>query len=484
MYKYAKTGIAVSIALMGASCSDFLSGPGLTENPNSPTSGTMLQQLIAVQANMSRLFEGQLARNADIYTQQLIGSNNQQLQYATQYLVGENDITGFQSGFFTGGGLIGLRNIQAAANAAGDPFIEGIAKVWEGFAFGTATSIWGDLPYTEALDPAILTPKLDPQQSIYAAVQTRLDEGIALLQSAPTTGNCDPGDLIYCSGSPLPNKAVQISRWIAAANTMKARFYLHLVERNGNAAYTLALNAATNGIAEVPTTAAQAINGQAPGDFRDFHGSTQDVDANIWGEFLLQRQDVVAGNMLVSVLKARSDPRLTAYFDVNGSGNVIGMNADGVVTPAGQGAASVINTAVRRAFSFRQPLVTWAENQLIMAEANYQLGNVAAALVNVNNVRARVGLAALPSVTFDDVMLEKYIAQFQNIDSWSDYKRTCIPLVKPYLLTPEVPGRLPYGSAERTNNPNLPLPSAYPTGTTGVSAVRNWNDPTACPRGP
>jgi hypothetical protein len=139
---------------------------------------------------------------------------------------------------------------------------------------------------------------------------------------------------------------------------------------------------------------------------------------------------------------------------------------------------------VRRAFTFRQPLVTWAENQLIMAEANYQLGNVAAALVNVNNVRTRVGMPVLAAVTFDDVMLEKYIAQFQNIDSWSDYKRTCIPLVKPYLATPEVPGRLPYGSAERTNNPNLPLPSAYPTGTTGVSAVRNWNDPTACPRGP
>jgi hypothetical protein len=484
MYKYAKTGIAVSIALMGASCSDFLSGPGLTEDPNNPTESNAIQQFIAVQANMARLFEGQLARNADIYTQQLIGSNNQQLQYATQYRVAENDISGFMSGFYTGGGLTGLRNIQAAANASGDKLTEGIATIWEGFAMGTATSIWGDLPYSEALDPTILTPKLDAQQAIYTTVQARLDAGITLLRAAPTTGNCNPqsGDLIYCAAA--VSAATEINRWIAAANTMKARFYLHLVERQGNAAYTLALNAATNGILEAPTTAVQAMNGQAPGDFRTFHGSTQDVDANIWGEFLLQRQDVVAGNMLVSVLKARSDPRLTAYFDPNGSGNIIGMNADAVVTPAGQGAASVINTAVRRAFTFRQPLVTWAENQLIMAEANYQLGNVAAALVNVNNVRTSVGLTVLAAVTFDDVMLEKYIAQFQNIDSWSDYKRTCIPLVKPYLTTPEVPGRLPYGSAERTNNPNLPLPSAYPTGTTGASAVRNWNDPTACPRGP
>jgi len=480
MHKYLRTGVAVSVALMGASCSDFLSGPGLTENPNNPTTGTMLQQLIAMQANMSRLFEGQLARNATIYNQQIIGSNNQQLIQATQYQVAENDITGFQSGFYTGGGLVGLRNIQAAAHEGNDPLIEGIAKVWEGFAFGTATSIWGDLPYTEALDPAILTPKLDAQQSIYASVQTRLDEGIALLQTASTTGNCDPGDLIYCATT--TTRALQVSRWIAAANTMKARFHLHLVERNGNAEYTAALAAAANGINEVPTTAVQAIHGQAPGDFRDFHGNTQDVDANIWGEFLLARQDVVAGNMLVSVLKARTDPRLTAYFDPNAGGQVIGMNGDAAIV--GTGAASQINLSVRRAFSFRQPLVTWAENQLIQAEANFRLGNVAAATVNVNNVRTRVGLAALATVTFDDVMLEKYIAQFQNIDSWNDYKRTCIPLVRPNGTAAEVPGRLPYGSAERTNNPNLPLPSAYPAGTTGVSFTRNWNDPTACPRGP
>jgi len=48
---------------------------------------------------------------------------------------------------------------------------------------GTATSIWGDLPYSEAVS-TIPEPVLDPQQSIYAAVQTRLDEGIAALQAA------------------------------------------------------------------------------------------------------------------------------------------------------------------------------------------------------------------------------------------------------------------------------------------------------------
>ena len=470
--------LGLSLALLGATaCDDFLSGPGLTENPNSATDGTPLQQLIAVQANMFTRLEGQMARSAGIYTQQIIGSNNQQLQWATQYGQSESDIPAHMSAFYTGGGLVGLRNIQAAANASGDKFLEGIAKIWEGFSFGTATSVWGDLPYSEALTPDILTPKLDPQQQIYAEVQKRLDEGIALLQGAATTGNCEPADLIYCAS--VGPRATQITRWIAAAHTMKARFHLHLVERNGNAAYTLALAAAQRGISEAPTSVAQALHGQAPGDFRSFHGSTLDQDGNIWAEFLTSRQDLVAGDVMIQILKARNDPRLPAYFDPNAQGQFVGMDKDARVV--GTGAASVINTSVRRAFTFRQPLVTWAENQLIQAEAHFRLTGAAAALPFVNNVRTAVGLPAVPTVSFEDVMIEKYIAMFQNIDVWSDYKRTCIPTtIRPFGSAAEVPGRLPYGVTERTANPNIPLPSAYPTGTTGVAPLRNWNDPNRC----
>src|SRR5688500_20184511 len=103
-----------------------------------------------------------------------------------------SDIPAHMSAFYTGAGLVGLRNIQAEANSLGDPFIEGIAKIWEGFAFGTATSVWGDLPYSEPLNPATLTPKLDPQQDIYAADQTTLDERLALSQAAPTRGDWAP----------------------------------------------------------------------------------------------------------------------------------------------------------------------------------------------------------------------------------------------------------------------------------------------------
>jgi hypothetical protein len=248
MKKYAKAVAVLSLAI-GAGCDDFIQGPGLTENPNNPVSGTAAQQLIAVQARMSTLLEGQLARTAGIYTQQIIGSNNQQLT-VTGYAYGESDYSGFFSGFYVGGGLVAIRNIQAIATAESDQLMLGIAKVWEGLAVGTATSIWGDIPYSEAINPAVSTPKLDPQQDIYAAVQTVLDQGITALRAASTAGNCEPADLVYCSA--VGPRATQINRWIAAAHTLKARFYLDMVERNGNAAYTQALAAAAAGINEAP----------------------------------------------------------------------------------------------------------------------------------------------------------------------------------------------------------------------------------------
>jgi hypothetical protein len=490
MNSYRKAVTVLALTVIGAGCSEFLSGPGLTENPNNPTGATPLQQLISVQANMATRLEGQLARCAGVFTQQLIGSNNQQLQWCTGYGVSEGDISGQMSGFYTGGGLRGLRNVQQAGQASGDNLLLGIAKVWEGYAIGTATSVWGDLPYREAVTEGIESPALDPQQQIYADVQTRLDEGIAALTAlgAPT-GNCVPaeGDLIYCATAVA--RTTEIARWIRAAHTLKARFYLHVVEQQGVTAYQSALAEATLGINEAATTPAQVIHGSAAGDFRTFHGSVQDFDANIWAEFLLSRQDIVAGDRLIGILKARNDTvRMRGYFDPNAQGNFVGADQNNVTVrpPAcgatGPCAASVINTSVRRVFTFRQPLVTWAENQLILAEARFMTGDSAGAATNVNAVRAAVGLPALAAPTFVDVMTEKYIAMFQNIDVWSDYKRTCIPALIPNGTPPatEVLGRMPYGSAERTANANIPLPSAYPAGTTGSGAVRNWNDPAHC----
>jgi hypothetical protein len=334
--------------------------------------------------------------------------------------------------------------------------------VLEALRVGTVASLWGDVPYSEAAaeTPA---PKLDPQREVYAAVQRRLDSAIVLLGG----GGAGPAsaDVIYQGDA---------RRWTRAANTLKARFHLHTAERLGATAYQAALAAAQAGIDEAPASAAQAMHGQAPGDLRSAHGGTVD-DGNVWAQFLGNRADMTANQQFVDLLRRRGDPRLAEYLDPAGDGQYRGATQFGVVPREG---ASVVDVPTRRALAFRQPIVTWAENELILAEARFRLGAADAALGHVNAVRRAVGLAPLAGpVTLEQIMEEKYVALFQNIEAYNDYKRACFPRVTPGGQggTParEVPARLPYAVAERNANPNVPAPNAAP--------ARNWNDPEPCP---
>lgn len=454
----------MGLLVLGAGCGDFLTGPKLTEDPNNPIRASIGQLLTAVQAAQFLQQESQLARLAAMYTQQLSGTNNQQLSWGSQYLIGESDLSGRFSLNYTGGGLVDLRNVQRLAQEAGDAKTEGIAKVWEAFVIGTTASIWGDIPYSEAASD-IGTPKLDPQQDVYAALQTLLSEAITLLDGAGS----GPGtvDLVYGGN---------VARWKAAANTLKARFHMHTGERLGNAAYTAAIAAANSGINEAPTSVNAAADGAAPGDFRSYHDNNND-QGNIWSQFLSSRNDMTAGAALVAIMNARgtADPRRARYLTALTTGTFAGSDQFGRV-PAG--GASLVNPTVRLPLNFRQPLITWTENRLIIAEAQFRLGSTEAARVALNQVRASVGLPDLATVTLNDIAEEKYVAMYQNIEVWNDFKRNCYPLLTPggANLTPaaEIPGRALYGLAERNANPNIPAPSAQP--------VRNWNDPAACPR--
>src|SRR5687767_16021460 len=102
MNTISKGGVILSLALVASGCGDFLQGPGLTENPNNATEATAQQQLISLQANMFTRLEGQIARNAAGFTQQIIGTNNQQLQWITQYDIREGDLGQNFTGFYTG----------------------------------------------------------------------------------------------------------------------------------------------------------------------------------------------------------------------------------------------------------------------------------------------------------------------------------------------------------------------------------------------
>jgi hypothetical protein len=121
---------------------------------------------------------------------------------------------------------------------------------------------------------------------------------------------------------------------------------------------------------------------------------------------------------------------------------------------------------------FFQPIITWAETQLIIAETAFRAGNTVEALNAINAVRTASDRTPLATVTLAEIMTEKWITMFQNIEVWSDWRRTCLPRLTPAPGKTAIPERLVYPFAERNVNSNVPEPSAQP--------ARNQNNPVAC----
>jgi hypothetical protein len=438
-----------------AGCNDFLTKEEVAQDPNNPTKATRDQLLVAAQAALFGLQESGIAQSVCMWMQQCAGTGGRFVeQRGTNYQRLSSDYNNDFSQLFIGGGLVDLRKIQASATTDGDKVYAGVAKVLEAFLIGFGADAWGNIPYSEAAGDKA-TPKFDNQLEVYSALQTLLTSAIADLDGA---GN-GPGafDLVYGGDK---------AKWKQAAYTLKARYYMHTAEgpTKGtfvSAAYQNAITAATSGIVS------------SANDFKAFH-SAATSERNIWYQFLTASgfgQDLVAGARLVDLMKSRSDPRLSAYFLPNEAGGFGGLDVNSN-TPANQ--VSALNLVQ----DYRQPLLTWAENQLILAEAKFQTSGAAAALPHVNAVRQAAGLPALTAaqVTLQSIMEEKYVALFQNVEVWSDYRRTCLPVLDPAGAAMEIPGRVYYGQAEENANPNTPTV----TQQDATNGGRNPNDPTAC----
>jgi hypothetical protein len=458
MNRYLKAALTAALpAAILAGCNDFLKCSECVTDPTSPTAATSQQRLVSAQAALWEETNGDLARLVAMWMQTMAGTDRQFLSYGT-YVIGDGD---YESEFSRPyrPTLLDLRSIQTVESEAGDQVYVGVAQVLEAWLMGTITDIWGDVPYSQAAKPdSFPTPVYDAQQDVYANLQTLLDNAISNLGGAgPGPG---PADLVY-GGDP--------ESWIALAHTMKARLYLHTAEVDPTA-YQKALDEAELGLSS------------NAGDYTIPYTTTTGQDNN-WHQFMIRERAgyVSTGAYLIDLLTDLGDPRLDAYF-VKGDTTVI------VGAQPGQGVTGVfaaLNPAGRGAQDYQQPLVTYNENLLIKAEALYQTGDEPGALEALNAERAAWGTATawhkaltLPALSglsgdalLEAIMTEKYIVLFQNIETWNDYKRTCIPALTPAADNDVVPGRIPYSATEKqTNGDNVP-----------ADPERNWNDPNACP---
>ena len=82
----------------------------------------------------------------------------------------------------------------------------------EVYSWTVLVNTFGDVPYSEALDPENSLPKYDDAATIYNDLLTRLDASLALLN--PATTSFGTADLLY---------AGNVAKWVKFGNSLKLR---------------------------------------------------------------------------------------------------------------------------------------------------------------------------------------------------------------------------------------------------------------------
>nr|WKN36388.1 SusD/RagB family nutrient-binding outer membrane lipoprotein [Tunicatimonas sp. TK19036] len=347
-------------------CEDLVDD--INDNPNKITIDNIDPRLFLKGAMLAdiQVQRGHLNRIANMWSGQLIGF---QSLYKTLY---EYNITAAESvGTWETayqGAINQLRYVQEALPE--DELHQGISKVVEAHVMGTMTAIFGDVPYSEVANPEIDDPTFDSQSSVYASLQSLLDEAIQNLESVE--GSPALTSDIFYGGNP--------AQWIEAAWTLKARYYLQTKQ------YAQALEAAQNGISAPENSMKYyPIDDDNPDNknmyFKLLNGS-RTGDIGTGDSYLIRLLDDEA-DVSRNHAKTNEEAR-QAYLTIDES-RAVAEGVAGRLEP--------------------MTLITYEENQLILAESAARTQSLTEGLSYLNTLREALNAGDIFSQLSDTLAL-------------------------------------------------------------------------------
>lgn len=338
------------IGMIFASCESLVDD--INPNPNELTPEDVNPEFFLNGAQLANTVAqgGHLNRIAGLWSGQLIGFTS---LYSNiyGYSISSAESDGVWNRIYVGI-IPQVRNIREVA--PNDQLLVGISKVMEAHAIGTAASIFGDVPYSQINDPDIDDPVFDDQISVFNAVIALLDDALPDLQAAPSRSlDFD----IYHGGD--------ATKWLETANTLRARYYLQLKDyANAYAAAQSGISSAANSLLYTPRGDAS----QAEGDKNLFWmilAGSRTGDIGTGNSHLMQLLDAGSG---ISRNNAKTDETARFNYYTIDEGSATG------------------NLGVIEQFE-PQPLISYEENLLILAEAGARTVDFATGLGHLNSLR-------------------------------------------------------------------------------------------------
>jgi hypothetical protein len=458
----ATAAAGLTLALGTVACNDDLTG--INRSPNAPSSSDP-QFLFpdGVTASVGRI----RGANFDLTFTALWAQYYAKIQYVDEdwYQIRPSTIDTHWNQLYAGP----LKDFQVAAQVAtdsGKPEMAAPAIIMRDWTLGVMTDVWGDIPFTEALqasseDPAFL-PAYDPQAVVYDSILTSLASSAAALEGVASTGY-GTADVIYGGDA---------AKWRKFANSLRARYGMRLSKVDPARAQAEVEAALAAGVMESNADNALLV---WPGD---------GVNDNPYYTNFLGRDDHRVSKAMVDTLSNRNDPRLAVYAMPTADDPTKYVGIPNGLSTEDAIAYGLSKTSKPGAF-FSQAtspsfLMTYSEVLLIKAEAAARgwavSGGTAQSFYNEaiaasfeqfevpNASAAAATYLAQPSVataTMDNIALQKWIALFgQGTEGWAEWRRTGVPVLTPAVLaitaSGEVARRLNYPSIEQSlNNASL-----------------------------
>jgi hypothetical protein len=444
--------IILTIAtLAGTGCKKFVD---INHDPNRPTAVQEKLLLAPIEFNIANQVtagpEGGVATYSNHYMQ-MVCYNQPIPNFGTYQMVSTSNNATWAAIYVTC--LNNLKSLTTQSQANGNPNYTAIAEVLTAYCLGTATDWFGDIPYSKAFNGASgnFTPTYDKQEDIYKSIQALLDQ--AITDMGKNTGLKPGTDDFYYAGD--------MTKWKKAAYTLKARYYMHLINAPGYTPATqanLALTALQNGLA-------------ANTDDLQFNYPGASTSQAIWYVNMQPLSTLLASSAIVDTLVGRADPRLPLLIaPAKGTGLYTGR-AIGTPTVGTYANYSLLGSFYA-AVNAIEPILPYTEALFIKAEATLITSDAATAqpiyqaaiTANMN----KLGIAAGPQATYlaargtlttasalERIMQEKKIADYLSLENFNDWRRTGYPkltLVPNATLT-AIPRIFSYPQSEIDNNP-------------------------------
>lgn len=425
-----KNILLIGLVLTTFSCEDFLGGD-FNADPNKPNTVPIDGILPQIQISMADTYGGSFSRWNCMFIQQVEGVNRQWSAF-NQYQIQPVRFDDAWSDYYENV-LVELQPIKETATELEYNHYLGVAQVIEAFTLITAVDVWGDIPYTEAvLGAENFNPVFDDDQSVYTAAFDLLTNSLTLF--AGPSGAVVPGaeDLYY---------AGDIDQWVKATHALLARYYLHL----GNYASAL-------------SEAQQSFESRA--DNFDYQYGAVPNGAQ-WYRFNDGREgDIEFHPTMKAMLEDLNDDDRLGLMD-----NTFNTTHPYLVD------------------AYRQDLISYREMQFLIAEALLETGGSAADIrtAYLNGIAAsfeEFGFAAdgteytsyvaqasvdpgVGNIDLEDIITQKYIAQFVQPEAFNDWRRTGLPALTATTGSSGIPRRWQYGFNSVLFNSNAPSESEF-----------------------